>query len=462
MVTSGDKLLVGVSGGADSVCLLFLMQKYCQKVGISLEVAHIHHGMRETANRDMEYVESLCQRLGVPCHIVMENVPQRAKAEKLSSEEAGRKVRYENFERLAGKLGATKVALAHNSNDRAETMLLFLFRGTGLRGLCGIKPCRDIYIRPLLCLSRQEIEEYLQERGIAYCQDETNDEDMYTRNRIRHHILPYAQEQIAAGCVENMNRTGEQLALVEEYLELQLEGYKRRVLETISTGFVFSAEVFLQDHELMQRMLIYQCLVALSPGKKDITSKHVEQVLALFRAQSGKETKLPFGITGRREFGRVVLERVSDETRYQMNKELGPELTGDCSEEVLSQLMTGQEIRFNGYRFRARSFPYEPSAEIPQNKYTKWFDCDKIESLVIRSRRPGDVLTIRDKNGSRIHKRIKEYLIGEKVPERERDSLPLICQGQEIIWVVGHRIGESFKVTEQTKTVIELTAVKEQ
>lgn len=460
MLASGDKLLVGVSGGADSVCLLFLMHKYCQQNGISLEVVHIHHGMRETANRDMEYVESVCQSLGIPCHIVMENVPVRAKAEKLSSEEAGRKVRYENFERLAGKFGATKVALAHNSNDRAETMLLFLFRGTGLRGLCGIKPCRDIYIRPLLCLSRQEIEEYLQERGIAYCQDETNDEDMYTRNRIRHHILPYAQEQIAAGCVENMNRTGEQLALVEEYLELQLEGYKRRVLETISTGFVFSAEVFLQDHELMQRMLIYQCLVALSPGRKDITSKHVEQVLALFRAQSGKETRLPFGITGRREFEKVILERVSDETRNQQQS--NPEQTRDCSEEVLEQLLTGQEIWFNGYRFRARSFPYEPSAEIPQNKYTKWFDCDKIESLVIRSRKPGDVLAIRDKNGSRIHKPIKEYLIGEKVPERERDSLPLVCQRQEIIWVVGHRIGESFKVTEQTKTVIELTAVKEQ
>lgn len=461
MVTSTDKLLVGVSGGADSVCLLFLMHKYCQQNGISLEVVHIHHGIRETANRDMEYVRSLCQSLDVSCHIVMENVPAVALAEKMSSEEAGRKVRYENFERLAGELGTTKVALAHNSNDRAETMLLFLFRGTGLRGLCGIRPCRDFYIRPLLCLSRQEIEEYLQERGIAYCQDETNDEDAYTRNRIRHHILPYAQKEIATGCVENMNRTGEQLALVEDYLQLQLEGYKSRVLETISTGFLFSADVFLQDHELLQRMLVYQCLVALSPGKKDITSRHVEQVLDLFLAQSGKETVLPFGITGRREFGKVVLERISDETRNQMKKEASREQTRDCSEEVLKKLLTGQEIRFNGYRFCARRFPYEPSAEIPQNKYTKWFDCDKIESLVIRSRRPGDFLTIRDKYGSVIHKRVKEYLIGEKVPKSERDFLPLICQGQEIIWVVGHRIGESFKVTEQTKTVIELTAVKE-
>lgn len=141
--------------------------------------------------------------------------------EKISEEEAGRRTRYEAFEKAAKEWGATKIAVAHNSNDRSETQLFHLFRGSGIRGLASILPVRDRIIRPLLCLERWEIEKFLQQRGIVYCKDATNEEDDYTRNRIRHHILPYAEQNIVKGCVAHMNQTAELLAETEDYLELQ-------------------------------------------------------------------------------------------------------------------------------------------------------------------------------------------------------------------------------------------------
>ncbi len=204
--------------------------------------------------------------------------------EKISEEEAGRRTRYEAFEKAAKEWGATKIAVAHNSNDRSETQLFHLFRGSGIRGLASIMPVRDRIIRPLLCLERWEIEKFLQQRGIVYCKDATNEEDDYTRNRIRHHILPYAEENIVKGCVAHMNQTAELLAETEDYLELQTKEAAGRCIratdgdgESAETGdsrnavICIAVESFLSLHPVIRKRLLYEEVKQLSPGQKDIT-----------------------------------------------------------------------------------------------------------------------------------------------------------------------------------------------
>ena len=215
MLQPGDRVVAGVSGGADSVCLLFLLLEWRREFPLDIAVVHVNHGIRPEAGEDARYVEKLCGEHKIPFFLTEADVRQRSILEKCSEEEAGRRTRYEAFDKAAEEWGATKIAVAHNSNDRSETQLFHLFRGSGIRGLASILPVRGRIIRPILCLERWEIEDFLTQQGIFYCKDATNDEDDYTRNRIRHHILPYAEQNIARGCVAHMNQTAELLAETE-------------------------------------------------------------------------------------------------------------------------------------------------------------------------------------------------------------------------------------------------------
>lgn len=215
MVTSGDSIVLGVSGGADSMCLLAMFLRLKQRIPLSLQVVHVNHGIRPEAEQDAAYVEEFCRENRVPYRLFRGNVEELSGQWKCSSEDAGRRLRYQAFEETLRETGADRIAVAHNASDRAETMLLHLFRGSGLTGLCGIEPVRGNLIRPLLCLERWEIEAYLRERKIAWCNDVTNEGDDYTRNRIRHHILPVAEEQICAGAIRHMCHTADLLSETE-------------------------------------------------------------------------------------------------------------------------------------------------------------------------------------------------------------------------------------------------------
>ena len=237
MLQAGDRVVAGVSGGADSVCLLFLLLEWQKEVPTDIAVVHVDHGIRAEAGEDARYVEQLCEERGIPFFLTRAEVRNRARMEKISEEEAGRRTRYEAFEKAAKEWGATKIAVAHNSNDRSETQLFHLFRGSGIRGLASIMPVRDRIIRPLLCLERWEIEKFLQQRGIVYCKDATNEEDDYTRNRIRHHILPYAEQNIVKGCVAHMNQTAELLAeMAISSAQRRMRAAKKVVRKKLTSG----------------------------------------------------------------------------------------------------------------------------------------------------------------------------------------------------------------------------------
>jgi len=206
MLNEQDRVIVGVSGGADSICLLFMLIEMQKKMEFSIVAVHINHGLRgEAALRDEEYVQKVCAEQDVELVIFHEDIREFAKTQGYTEEEAGRELRRKRFQQVLEERKGTKIALAHHKNDNVETFLWNLCRGTGLKGMRGILPASGVWIRPLLCLSRKEIETYLEQIGISYCTDETNYEDIYTRNRIRNHVIPYLEEHINAQSVSHMS-----------------------------------------------------------------------------------------------------------------------------------------------------------------------------------------------------------------------------------------------------------------
>ncbi len=454
MLTPGDTVVAGVSGGADSLCLLFLLKELQKEMSLTLAVVHVNHMLRPEACEEAAYVERLCKELQVPFYLKEVAVEQLAKEQGISTEEAGRNVRYEAFSEVLGELTSDpsgKIAVAHHANDRAETMLFHLFRGTGLTGLSGIKPVRGQIIRPLLCLGREEIEHYLQDKKIAYCIDSSNNEDTYTRNKIRHNILPYASQHICERAVEHMNHTAEMLLETESYLQEQTNAAFTRVAKEVKEGISLSVELFLREPVLLQKRLLLLCMEKLAPGRKDITAVHVQDMLSLFVKEGNKRLNLPYGIIARREFDRVL---VGTTVGCHKTADRGQE-TGNRQPIISFPVTIPGTVEIDGVGvFEFAVFSYDSSKNIPQKTYTKWFDYDKIEKcLTLRKRAVGDFLTIDEKSSK---KTLKKYFIEQKIPKDKRDEMYVLTQENHVLWVPGYRISHDFKVSADTKTILQV------
>lgn len=459
MLLPGDSVIVGVSGGADSVCLLFVLAEWAKRNPLTMGVVHVNHGIRPEAGQDAAYVETLCRRLEIPFFLTEEDVAERAKREGISTEEAGRLVRYEAFQRACEDFGANRIAVAHNSNDRAETMLFHLFRGSGMKGLCGIRPVRDEIIRPLLCLERWEIEAYLAERGISYCQDITNEKDDYTRNRIRHHILPYAEEQVARGVISHMAQTAEGLLETEEYLAEQTEAARKSCVCEQEGRVHISVTDFLEFHKVIQKRLLLTLLCEMTPSHKDIAAVHVNSVLSCFEKEKHRTVCLPMGIRCRRQYGEVVLGMEGENFRDVEPVRDGMEIR-EKAQVVISRIPPeGQRVTVEGLGTVVfQVLNYEKTQVIPQNQYTKWFDYDKIEKpLVFRTRQTGDFFCIHGKGSSGLsRKSVKSAMIDRKIPRECRDRIPLLAEGEHVLWIAGYRTSEYYHIQTNTKRILQV------
>ena len=460
MLQEGESIVAGISGGADSVCLLFLLLEWGKQHSLDIAVVHVNHMVRSEAGEDAAYVEELCKKHQLPFYLEEIDIRAKARQEQISEEEAGRNARYEAFYRVARQRGATKIAVAHNSNDRSETMLFNLFRGSGIKGLASIQPVRDQIIRPILCLERKEIEQYVAACGVSYCQDATNREDEYTRNRIRHHILPVAEELVAEGSVAHMAQTADMLSEIEDYLESQTTAASQEcILAQEENKIVLSVEKLLQQHSAIQKRILLQVMKQLSPWEKDISYVHIKSLLEICNKEGNLSLNLPFGIFARREYERLYLELAKNEDMEDMIEDDFP-----TSEIMLSDL---EKEAFSVFVGRGKTlkmvvFSQEKTEEVPKNQYTKWFDYDKIsKSLCIRTRNIGDYLTIGSLEGQPHHKKLKDYFIAEKIPKNMRDRIPVLAEGQHILWLVGYRISEYYKVRENTKRILQVQLIDE-
>ena len=470
MIDKNDGIVVGVSGGADSICLLFILLELQKKLPFSIYVVHVNHKIREEAMDDAEYVKKICEEKQLPFFLIEEDVEELARKEHLSSEEAGRKVRYEAFEKVRKEYTANKIAVAHHKNDRAETVLFNLFRGSSIKGLSGIAPVRDAIIRPLLCLERYEIEDYLKERKIAYCIDKTNAEDTYTRNRIRNRILPYVEENICENVIAHISDTAEMVDETEQFLQkITKKAYEENVTHQIMGKDVDNSDEkeaslwihkagFLKLESIIQKYVIMKCMHEIAGSRKDITSQHVQSVLELFHKEVNKKVNLPYHMVAISEYSNIklakhILQQNEKKNRYS-NQNLEEQKIS--LEEIKKDGIKTIEIPETG-KVELRILPYKKSEGIPEKAYTKWFDCDKIgKSLLVRHRRTGDYFSIDKENHT---KTIKEYMIHEKIPQAERNKIYLLAVENHVVWLIGYRISQYYKVNQNTKEILEVHIV---
>ena len=428
MIHRGDGIILGLSGGPDSVCLFFVLLALAADYDLSIKAVHVNHMIRGVdADEDEAYVRQLCADYQVPLDVLKFDIPKMAKESGRSMEEEARMARYDAFEKAAMEMEkdgrSAKIAIAHNADDNAETVIFHMARGAGLDGMCGISPVRDRIIRPLLAVKKQEILDFLEENDIPYCIDATNAETDYDRNRIRHNILPELNK-VNEKAVEHISEMTARLAEVSEFLSMeasgllqmaQLENNKLRK-QTIATAPRVVAAQALKDY-----------ISNYMPQKKDVAAVHIEAILGLLNAEGERQIQLPYQKTLIISYEEIyVVEDEADSTNLN---------------------------------FSYREFDFKPGMEYPKEIYTKWFDCDKIgANVVVRTRSAGDYLCI-DSQGNR--KLIQDYFVDEKIPKHLRDQVPLVCDGQHVMWVVGHRISEYYKITDDTTRVLEISCMEE-
>ena len=429
MLSSGDLVITGVSGGADSVFLLLFLKKQFSELNLNIRAVHVHHGIRgEEADRDALFVEQLCRKLGVPCSIYNRDIPAEAMRSGMSLEEAGRAARRSIFEEEAEKYkecGSVKIALAHHRDDQAETVLFRIARGTGIRGLAGIRPVEGRVIRPLLCLGKDEILKELSANGIPYCNDSTNDEDEAVRNRIRHHILPFMNSRINAGSSEHLAILAEQAALTDDFIREEAAKREGKFLK-VSEGSegVLLYEELLSEHPVMRTELIRRALEYLHPSMKDYAAVHIEELDGLFKKEAGKRIDLPSNLEAERTAEGVTIFRKKEPREEEL-----PEIHMEICDSA--------------------PFP------VPQKRYTKWLDYDKMSNHmpVFRYRLNGDFIII-DEAGHR--KSLSDYFTDLKLPRSERDRIPVLAIGNEVLWIVGYRISRRFYVGTGTEKILKV------
>ena len=402
MLQPGDQVVIALSGGADSVCLLSLLADMREEMGLKLRSLHVHHGLRgEEADRDGDFSIKISEALGVPCHMIKAEVKKYASQTGMSEEEAGRILRYKALEEEAGawegENGQTvKIAVAHHSRDQAETILLNLFRGSGLGGLKGIPYVRDRIIRPMLDVSKEDIIPYLEKKRLKWVNDSSNDTDHYARNRVRSHILPAIKEEINPGAEEEHT-------------------------------WMIPERPFKEAAPVIRLYSVMELLKTAAGCAKDLGLVHAEQVEKLVDLQTGRKVSLPYGLEARKVYGGISLQAVKKEPLEERIKNPLPELSFEV-------------------------FSYEKAMEFPKKTYTKWFDCDKIKGTpVVRTRQTGDYITL--ENGSR--KPLRRFMIDEKIPADKRDEIALLADGDHIMWIIGRRISSYYKIGPDTRRVLQ-------
>lgn len=295
LIKNGDKIVIGVSGGPDSIALLDVLIKLQSKIKFNITVAHINHMIRDEAIDDQKYVEQYCKNKNIPCFVKQEKVEELAKQEKIGTEEAGRNLRYEFFNEVLEKTASTKIATAHTKNDNAETVLMNILRGTGTSGLKGIKAKRDNkYIRPLIECERKEIEQYCEENNLEPRIDKTNMENIYTRNKIRNLLIPYIQKEFNPNIIEALNRLSQIASMENEYLETKtLKTYEEIKEEETKEQIILNLKKFNNQDVVIKNRIVLYTINRLFGSSSGIEKVHLQDIIKLCSNNIGNKFLIP-------------------------------------------------------------------------------------------------------------------------------------------------------------------------
>ncbi|PKM89093.1 MAG: tRNA lysidine(34) synthetase TilS [Firmicutes bacterium HGW-Firmicutes-12] len=425
MIEPDELVIVGVSGGPDSIAMLHILARLQKGIGFKLHVAHLDHSFRgKQAEDEAIWVKSIAESWGITCTLAKQDVSALAKEKRISTQDAGHLARKDFFLSLLEKMGAQKLALGHQANDQAETMLMHFLTGAGSEGLSGILPRQGPFIRPLLFVERAEIEKYCLDHNLDPRRDPSNEKDIYLRNKIRNQLLPWLTENINPNLINTLNRTSQIFLFQEQYLQAKTNKAALKCILQEEQGTKIILESFSKLPLALQRRLIRSAYQTV--GKKQgIQFKHVEEVRELLlNKQVGKVLHLPDDIKVIKEYESVVFYR-GDRHEYNVAiKKRVITVPGDIAIPEIGQIIK------TGYTDRLPE-------EIPKNEvYLPWEEFSP--PLYVRSRLEGDKFSPYGYNKSR---KLKEYFIDKKIPRKIRDSIPVITDQKGIMWIAGMDFG---------------------
>lgn len=460
LLAAGDVVVAGVSGGADSMALLHALHRLNESgtLPLTLHVAHLNHRLRgDASDEDAAFVEQEAARRNLRCTVHAEDIRAVAGEQRRSIEETARNRRYAFFARVCANVGSSVVAVAHQADDQAETVIHRIARGTGLRGLGGIRESRPLdgpgrvrLVRPLLGFRRDELRAFLEAEGVPFREDATNATDDHTRSRVRRHVLPAMATHVNPQVTDALLRLAEQARSLDEYLrERAAQILETLVVSRTDREVVLNANALTRKSRVIQTEIIRQALLALEIGEQDVNYGHLSSVADLAQRPAGaKELHLPGGIVVRREYERLSFQNPSDSPKESTAADISVvvpgtttlpvrriELSAECDAFELSAFTSWRERR-------------------PKNE--EWLDYDRVRfPLVVRSRRDGDRFWPLGAPGT---KKISDFFIEQRVPSASRGRVAVVCDVLGPVWVVPYRIDERVKVTRLTRRVLKLTA----
>jgi tRNA(Ile)-lysidine synthase len=436
LIAPGDKIVVAVSGGIDSVVLFDLLFRLRAEYALNLVAAHIHHGLRGSdADNDCTFVQKLGENLGIPVFTHKpENLKKRASREHKSLQEIAREERYSYLQALCDRLAYNLIATGHNADDNAETIFFNLLRGSGLDGLKGIPPRRENIVRPILFAERNEISAYCISRGLEYREDTSNASTDYSRNVIRNEIFPLLREKVRSNITVTLNRAAELSGMVHEYLEERANVFigeycaKEGDMETILPVTPFKRTAPIVRYYIVRNILSELRVPSVS-------FERTKSIVSLMDAQSGTQVHLGTGYIAVKETEQI---RITHETDYT---------------EICIEAEPGREIATPYFRFKYTRVPKD-TIYFSLNGNIEFIDAGRVtEPVVVRSWSPGDVFIPLGMKGD---KKLSDFFIDEKVPLTRRRRIPVVETGGEIVWVCGYRLNDRFKITDETKEVYKL------
>lgn len=440
LFAAGEKILIAVSGGIDSVVLLHLFLQIRQEWSLQTAVAHFNHHLRgDESDGDEIFVRNLCKKNNIDFFTGSEDVGAYSKAKKISIEMGARECRYDFFARVVREHQFDHIALGHNANDQGETILSHIIRGSGVRGLSGISPSREAYIRPLLFATRKEIKDYAQQQNLSFCEDSTNADISYQRNRIRHILMPAMARDFNPNIVKTLNRLGENMAQVDDYLQRQSkDAYLQCLKYRDNRKIVLDIIKFLAYFEVLQKYILEFVLIDLKKDFRVLDYGTFERIKTLVNKKQNK-----------------TFEIASDLWIIISGNELFIGQPEKPQEEIFIQEIPGQYQLWNNLIFEIKRVakPLEQVLKMSGSS-VEWIDekCIKVP-LKIRTYHHGDRFQPLNLGGS---KKLSDFFIDEKIAVYRRNSIPILESKGRIVWVCGHRLDERFKITEKTSSVLKL------
>jgi tRNA(Ile)-lysidine synthase len=443
MLIPGDHAVVAVSGGADSTALLLCLHSLAPQFHLEITVAHLNHCIRgPEGDADEDFVRRMSEDLGLPFISETIDIKRLASEARRNVEDFAREKRYDFLLRIARRVEAQKVAVAHNLNDQAETVLLRVMRGSGFEGLSGIHPVVEgMIIRPLFECSRDAILEYLKQLNVHYRVDSTNADLRHARNRIRQELLPYLEEHFNPKLAPTLAREAGLVREVWTFLESEAEQAYANLSRRLENGISLSVKDILQLHPAVQKQVLRHALRECSGTLRGITAAHLENALSLCRmGQSGRRILMPRGIVGLRQFGELLL-LVQEPT---LGADFAYELTipGRCDVaeagmNFLAEICSLPAVREGMGKLQVRAFLESDS--LPP-------------TLTVRSRLPGD------RYGGPGHRKVKKMLIGRRIPRAARSILPMVAAGNNVVWIPGFRPARSYEARPDSETCVMVEA----